>query len=229
MRHLFSFLIVITLFAFTSCKEYKKPETLKPELKQQTILEKVAYAHGFEHWKTIQQLQFTFNVDRGDTHFERTWNWRTKSNDVLLMSEKDTVAFNRKKIDSVSTKADGAFINDKFWLLAPFNLVWNKANITYTHLEKSEAPISKKPMQKLTIVYGNEGGYTPGDAYDFYFEDDYLIKEWIFRKSNAEEPSMTTTWENYTTQNGLKIALDHENADGNFKLYFTNVKTLNKK
>lgn len=224
MRTLLSFLIALTLI--TSCKEDKKQEAPQAEKQQQTILEKVAYAHGLEHWNGVQQLQFTFNVDRGDTHFERTWNWRTKSNDVLMMAEQDTLAYNRKKIDSSSQKANGAFVNDKFWLLAPFNLVWDKANITYEHLEKSEAPISKKPMQKLTIVYGNEGGYTPGDAYDFYFEDDYLIKEWIFRKGNAAEPSMTTTWENYTTQNGLKIALDHKNDKGDFKLYFTNVKSI---
>ena len=48
-------------------------------------------------------------------------------------------------------------------------------------------------MQKLTIVYGDEGGYTPGDAYDFYFGDDHIIKEWVFRKGNATEPSTMTT------------------------------------
>lgn len=224
MRHLLSFLIALTLII--SCKETKKQEAPKPVEKELTILEKVANAHGFENWKDVEQLQFTFNVDRGENHFERTWNWRTKSNDVLMMADKDTLAYNRKKIDSSSQKANGAFVNDKFWLLAPFNLVWDSANITFEHLEKSEAPISKKPMQKLTIVYGSEGGYTPGDAYDFYFEADYLIKEWIFRKANAAEPSMTTTWENYTTHNGLKIALDHKNAEGNFKLYFTDLKTI---
>ncbi|MGP1992648.1 hypothetical protein D9V96_012250 [Zobellia laminariae] len=78
-------------------------------------------------------------------------------------------------------------------------------------------------MQKLTVVYKQDGGYTPGDAYDFYFGDDYLIKEWVFRKGNQAEPSMSTTWEDYTDVGGLKVAKMHQNEDGSFKLYFTNL------
>ena len=232
MRKIFTFILAATLIV--SCKETKKEdtatptETQEPAKKELTILDSVANAHGFENWKNTTQLQFTFNVDRDDNHFDRTWNWRTKSNDVLAMTTKDTIAYNRKSMDSIAKKTNAGFINDKFWLIAPFNLVWDKDNITFTTAKNTEAPISKKPMQKLTIVYGNEGGYTPGDAYDFYFEDDYLIKEWVYRKENAAEPSMSTTWENYTEQNGLKIALDHKNAEGNFKLYFTDVKSISK-
>lgn len=233
MRKIFTFILATTLFA--SCKEAKKEEVSTPKdtvvvtpEKELTILDSVANAHGFNNWKNIAQIQFTFNVDRGEDHFDRTWNWRTKSNDVLAMSATDTIAYNRASMDSIAKKTNAGFINDKYWLLAPFNLVWDKDNITFTTIKSEEAPISKKPMRKLTIVYGNAGGYTPGDAYDFYFEDDYLIKEWVYRKENAVEPSMSTTWENYTEQNGLKIALDHKNAEGNFKLYFTDVKSINK-
>ena len=34
--------------------------------------------------------------------------------------------------------------------------------------------------------YLSEGGYTPGDAYDIYFNEDYMIKEWTFRKGNSD-------------------------------------------
>ena len=78
-------------------------------------------------------------------------------------------------------------------------------------------------MQKLTIVYTGEGGYTPGDAYDFYFGDDYLIKEWVFRKGNQAEASLATTWEEYSDFNGLVMSKTHKKAEGNFKLYFTNI------
>ena len=78
-------------------------------------------------------------------------------------------------------------------------------------------------MQKLTIVYANEGGYTPGDAYDFYFEDDFIVREWIYRKSNQEEPSLTTTWEDYVEIGGLKLPQDHKKAEPGFSLNFTNI------
>lgn len=231
---------ILPLFAFlivsSACKTEKKTEgttienteaLTKTEL---TVPEKIAYAHGFENWKKIKQIQFKFNVERGGkVSSGRTWNWRPKTNDVLFMSATDTLAYNRGTLDSISKRTNGGFVNDKFWLLAPFNLIWDKNSYTYTHEAKTEAPISKKTMQRLTVVYANEGGYTPGDAYDYYFEDDYILKEWVFRKSNAEKPSLTTTWENYAEYDGLKIALDHKNADGTFRLFFDGVKTISVK
>lgn len=188
-----------------------------------SILEKVANAHGLENWKNVKEIQFTFNVDRGGELFSRNWVWNTKQGKVTMRSEKDTVSYSRKSVDDTLKETDANFINDKFWLLAPFQLVWDGDNIEHEHTGDSQAPISKKPMQKLTIVYGNEGGYTPGDAYDFYFGDDHIIQEWVFRKANQPEPSMITTFEDYEEVNGLKIAKMHKMGEGNFKLFFTNL------
>ncbi len=214
------FIAVTLVLTLLGCKTDKKQETTEPE-KELNILEKVAYAHGYDNWKDVSRLKFTFNVDRDSSHFERTWLWNTESNDVVLMTREDTISYNRKAVDSIIAKTDGGFINDKFWLLAPYQLVWDHDNFNYRHSESSLAPISNDTLQKLTIVYGNEGGYTPGDAYDFYFGDDYVIQEWVFRKANQEEPSMVTSWEDYKSMEGLDIATMHKMPDSNFQLYFT--------
>lgn len=218
MKHLQLLLIAVL---FIACKTEKKEDTKTTTPKAAlTILEKVAKAHGIDNWNNVNQITFTFNVDRGENHFERVWKWQPKKSIVTL---NDTIEYTRSsKIDSTYIRADQGFINDKYWLLAPFNLVWDK-NITHTHTENQTAPISNKNMHKLTIVYSNEGGYTPGDAYDFYFEDDYIVKEWVFRKANTSEPSMMTTWEDYIDVNGLQIAKTHKNKEGNFTLYFSNI------
>jgi hypothetical protein len=194
----------------------------KKTVQEENILKKVANAHGYQNWKKIKEINFTFNVDRDTSHFERRWGWKTESNDINAISAKDTLRYNWSNMDSTALKTNAGFINDKFWLLAPYQLVWDADNIEHK-IGKEAAPISKKPMHKLTVVYGNEGGYTPGDAYDFYFEDDYIIREWIFRKSNQKEPSMITTFEDYVEINGLKLAKMHKMAEGSFKLYFTDV------
>ena len=214
--------LILLIFLTISCKMEKKEE-VHSEVKELTILEKVANAHGFENWKTISHIKYTFNVDRDSSHFERTWLWEPKTNNVVLTTREDTVRYNRMSMDSTIMKTDGGFINDKFWLLGPFQLVWDQNNFTYEHEATSDAPISKEAMQKLTIVYGSEGGYTPGDAYDFYFGEDYRIKEWVFRKGNQEEPSMITSWEDYKNLNGLHIASMHKMPDSNFMLYFTGI------
>jgi hypothetical protein len=221
MRFL-NFLIIPVLVLLFSCKTEQKKDADSINI-EQTVPEKIAYAHGIKNWKNVEEIRFAFNVDRDTTHFERGWIWNIQKNEVTRISQGDTVTYNRSEIDSTIAKVDAGFINDKYWFLAPFNLLWDNGGYSYEVSEKAEAPISKTPMQKLTIVYSSEGGYTPGDAYDFYFEDDYIIKEWSFRKANQKEPNLSTTWEEYIELNGLTISKSHINAEGNIKWYFTNI------
>jgi len=210
-----------------SCKPNttKEDNTIKSATKTLTkgsVAASIAQANGLDHWQKVNTINFTFNVDRGDNHFERSWSWSPKTNDVSLMTAKDTIHYNHKTIDSLSISADQSFINDKFWLLVPFQLVWDHGT-TISEPIKAIAPISKTEMNKISLVYGTEGGYTPGDAYDLYYGEDFILKEWVFRKGNSEIPTMSTTFEKYETFDGIKIAKSHRTADGNFELYFSNI------
>ena len=212
----------MAIIAFNSCKEVKKSEV--PEtITELSIPEKIAFAHGYEHWKKVSEIKFTFNVDRDTTHFERSWIWDTRGNEVTRILQGDTVRYSRSALDSTLFDVDAGFINDKYWLLAPFNLIWDNNSYTYEYEEEAVSPMGQQTLQKLTIVYGGEGGYTPGDAYDIYFDKDYIIREWVFRKGDQENPSMITSWEGYTTMNGLLISQTHRRDDGTFVLSFTDV------
>lgn len=200
------------LALLTSCKQKQTSKTVKKDL---TVAEKIAHAHGFENWKNVSEIQFSFNK-------KRNWIWQPKTDDVTLITEKDTINYNRKSIDSLSKKADRAFINDKFWLLIPFQLVWD-AGTTITEPIKEIAPISNVEMNKITILYGSEGGYTPGDAYDIYFGDDNIIKEWAFRKGNKPKAGLINTFENYKDFNSIKIAQDHKRSKGDWNLTLTDI------
>ena len=204
---------ILTVLIFIGCKQ--KSETKQP-VKEVSIAEKIANAHGFENWKNVSEIHFTFNK-------KRSWIWQPKTDDVTLTTEKDTIIYNRKSIDSLSQKADRGFINDKFWLLIPFQLVWDSGT-TISDPIKEIAPISNTEMNKITLLYSSEGGYTPGDAYDIYFEDDYIIKEWAFRRGNKPKAGLTNTFENYQDYNGIKIALDHKNGKGDWNLTLTDIK-----
>jgi hypothetical protein len=213
-----TFLVLCAFITLISCKKEEK----KKVIKELSIAEKIANVHGLKNWDKISEIAFTFNVDKDSTHFERSWTWNPKTNDVRLISNIDTIHYNRKNVDSISIKADQGFINDKFWLLAPFQLVWDSGT-TISEPIQEKAPISETLLNKITLVYAIEGGYTPGDAYDFYYDDNYRIKEWVYRKGNAEAPSMITSFENYKDFNGIKIALKHIKKGENWNLNFTNI------
>ncbi|APY12066.1 hypothetical protein BWZ22_12870 [Seonamhaeicola sp. S2-3] len=184
--------------------------------KEPTVTQKIANAHGFENWDKVTNISFTFGE-------KRSWKWSVKTNDIILTTKEDTISYNQSALDSTSLKADRAFINDKFWLLIPFQLVWDKT-ASVSEMAKETAPISKTLMNKITITYPNNGGYTPGDAYDIFFDDDYIIKEWIFRRGNTKEPSLINSFENYQNFNGIKIAQNHKTPDGKQVAKLTHIK-----
>jgi hypothetical protein len=140
-----------------------------------------------------------------------------------MMTATDTVRYKRSEMDSTQLKADQAFINDKYWLLAPYQLVWDQRNSTLSEKSSQIAPISGDTLNMLSITYSNDGGYTPGDAYDFYFGKDFTVKEWVFREANDSVATMTNTWEDYEDFNGIKIAKMHKDTTGGFEVYYTGI------
>ncbi len=212
-------LCVISILIFLiSCKKETTTDL--------SVAEKIANAHGFKNWEKVTAIRFTFNVDQGSNHYNRQWKWEPKKNRVTIDENKETAfSYNTSKIDSISVRTDEGFINDKFWLLAPFNLVWDES-ITISQPVKDTTLISKIIANKITILYPEKGGYTPGDAYDFYYDDDYIIKEWTYRKGNSKTPSLTTKWENYKVFNGIKMATSHKRQNPNWHLYFTNIEVV---
>ncbi|WP_178987543.1 hypothetical protein [Winogradskyella schleiferi] len=220
------YISLICLLLVSACKSDKSETTktiITDKSKELTVAEKIAYSHGFENWKNVEEVQFTFKVDRDTIKGKgRSWVWNPKDEKVQMESDETTVAYVRNKMDSTDISTDSAFINDKFWLLVPFQLVWD-TSATISESKKAEAPISKTNMNMITLTYPKEGGYTPGDAYDIFYDNDYIIKEWVFRKGNAEKPTMVTTFENYKNYNGIKIATDHKMEGGNWNLNFTDV------
>lgn len=228
-------IILIASITIISCKEDKKNTTTKPkpvkdeivekEFTPTTEAEKIAYANGFEDWEKVEKIDFTFNVDRnGERVSSRTWSWKPITNYVKMSSALDTLTYERSTVlDSTASQADKGFINDKFWLLTPYQLLWDEGATITVHKD-TISPLLERSLHKLTIVYDNKGGYTPGDAYDFYYDDKYVIREWVYRNGNRSEPSMNTTFEAYQTYQGLNIATEHKDKSGSLNIYFTDIK-----
>ncbi len=211
-----AFLILISVAA---CKD--KPQNT-PTGKELSISENIAFAHGFELWDKVEQIDFRFNIDRDTAHYFRSWAWKPRTGDVTYMTATDTLRYNRNSVDSLSVAIDQRFVNDKYWLMVPFQLMWDDG-LSVSDPVKEVSPIMEKELNKITLTYSGDGGYTPGDAYDLYFNDSFMIEEWIFRKGNSKEPSLTNTFENYKDFNGIKLATEHKRPGSSWNLNFTDI------
>lgn len=191
-----------------------------------TLPFKVAKAYGFENFDQINSIAYTWNVQRDSVNvLSRDWKWNIKDSTVYY-SGPDTTFTYSLTADSLP-KQDGGFINDKYWLMMPFQLAWD-TGYTYETLENVPSPIAGANSTKLTILY-NSGepaasgmGYTPGDAYDLYLNDDFMITEWVFRRGNGPE-GRAMTWENVQSFGPVKFATDHANDAGQRFIWFTNI------
>lgn len=208
---------VCTLF-FTGCKNQGEQGA---EDKDQPVTTRVAYAYGYENWENVNRLDFTFNVKVNDSlRSQRSWSWYPKDNKVELTEKGETRVYTRDGDLAENEKdLDQKFINDTYWLLFPFQLIWS--DYEFEHNRQAVTPISQQEMEHLKIMYPAEGGYTPGDTYHLYLQEDYMIREWIYESSNGRR--MATTWEDHKTFNGITIAQMHKSEDGSFQLFFTDI------
>ncbi len=218
MRNLF--LSPVLFLLIISCTNSNEDASAESKLSD---IEKIAQAHGIDKFNNIKKLHYTFNVARDSLLVSRSWIWNKESGEITMINNEDTVTYFQADITEDLKKVDHRFINDKYWLLFPFQLVWD-SNMTYENFGSQTAPVSGKQLTKLTIQYGAEGGYTPGDAYDLYLDENWIIREWEFRRSGKEPPGSAITWEGYTDISGIKVATNHLRKEGNFRLYFSNIK-----
>ena len=186
-----------------------------------TVGERIAKAHGFDSFSDVTELKYTFNVQRDTLLFGRSWQWEPQSGDIVYSRDEERIEFNQfSDMDDEMKRIDHRFINDKYWLLFPFQLVWD-TDVSYIQEENKPAPISGEVSHHVIVSYSANGGYTPGDVYELFCDDDWIIREWIFRRGGEAEPSIICTWEGYQEMNGMMIATDHRNQDGSFRLFFT--------
>jgi len=215
------FIIPFTFILIIACKNDRNNKS--SEIDSLTTAQKIANVHGFEKWHKVKSFAFTFGGKKDDPQSGRSWVWNPKTNDISLRNGDETITFNRNNMDSTTVKIDKAFINDKFWALIPFQLIWDKG-ATISEKISAHSPVKNEVCFKITITYPNEGGYTPGDAYDIYFNHDYIIREWSYRKANSPEPTLSNTFENYKDFNGLLIAQEHKKSEGDWNLLLRNIK-----
>jgi len=217
---------ITTIALFLLCLP-SQSEDLTP--KESVIGQKIARTYGIEHFDEILELKYTFNAKIGKKTINRSWVWVPKDNQVTYIEDDGTtqaLTYNRENISDKSDsikEVDSKFINDQYWLLFPFHLAWDEGIRIEVEDEKMNLPIGSGVTTKVRVIYPDAGGYTPGDVYELYLDENYMILEWIYRRGGSEDPTRITTWEDNTQFGPITISLNHLGPDENFRVWFSNV------
>jgi hypothetical protein len=183
------------------------------------ICEQIAKTYGLDSFPQVEQIRYTWNAE-GAFNVSRSWVWEPKTDRVSYdgpdkAGKPVKVTYLRSQLASqpavVREVVDAAFINDKYWLLFPFQLAWD----TSAKVEDKGAaklPMTKGPAKRVVVTYPAEGGYTPGDAYELFVGKDNRIHEWIFRRGGSAKPTLIASWADYKKAGPLLISTDHRGA-----------------
>ena len=215
-----SILLMLSITAACSTVDNKAGEA--------DIRQKVAEAYGIQSFGQIEQMRYTFNVQAGDKYVSRSWVWQPKMDEVTFTagSNAQPTTYSRKKISTSAPddlkKIDGWFINDNYWLLFPIRVAWDK-QAKVDDLGLKNLPIGEGNSRCLVVSYPPEGGYTPGDVYELYLDDSFRITQWIYRKGGSAVPTNVATWDDYRQVGPLVLALNHQWANKNVRIWFSKV------
>jgi hypothetical protein len=187
------------------------------------IADQIAKTYGLDSFGQIEAIRYTFNIDFPGLKASRTWTWEPKADRVTYEAKDKAgnpvkVTYVRSQLasqpDNVKKEIDPGFVNDQYWLVFPFHVVWD------TGAEVEDAGMHKLPLGKgsarLVRVKYSSGGYTPGDTWELYVGPDNRVKEFVFHHGGSVKPSLVkATWAGYKKAGPLLVSTDHRGtADG---------------
>ena len=197
------------------------------------IAEQLAKTYGLEAFGHIEAIRYTFNAQFPGVDVSRAWVWQPQTDQVSYEGkDKDGKPVQGTYVRSqlhgepanVQDEIDPAFVNDQYWLVLPFHVVWDGANVEDTGRQK--LPLGQGSARRVVVQYASEGGYSPGDTWELYVGSDNRVEELVYRRGGPQKPRVVVaTWAGYKKAGPLLISTDHRGtADGEpLRVFFSDV------
>jgi hypothetical protein len=236
-RHFVSFgrLAMIRLLAFTvSVLVLAAPSQAQ---ERPAVFQQMFKAYGFESFGQVEKIRYTFNLELSGLNLSRSWEWEPKT-DLISYDGKDKdgapvkLTYRRSQLgsqsDAVKNEIDPAFSNDNYWLLFVLHISWD-GNATVTDEGTQKLPLGNGSAKRVVVKYPSEGGYAPGDTWEFFVGADNRIEEFVYHGGGPgvqQRPRLlTATYADYKKAGPLLISMDHRGtADGKpVRVFFSDV------
>ncbi len=148
---------------------------------------------GFD---TLSIIKFTYPGGR-------SYDWSKAENTVQVKWKENDVFLNlNEPVDEFSTlqyEAYEYFINDSFWLVAPFKVRDDGVMRSTVKVDDGRG---------LLVTY-TSGGVTPGDSYLWIIDENGFPKAWKLWTSNVPIGGLKIGWGGWTEKQGVWFSLFH--------------------
>ena len=182
---------------------------------------------GTSAWDKSRELRFDFVVENeGKVAGRRSHAWDRYTGDYRLTgtdpsgapyavyfnvnTKQGKVYVNGKsaegeEADKLLKGAYARYINDTYWLLAPWKVFDPGVNLTY----EGEKPCPKGgSCDILKLSFGENVGMTPKDVYWLWVtRDGRKMIQWQYVLKGADEPPTTVEWIDWKTINGMALSM----------------------
>jgi hypothetical protein len=181
------------------------------------IAEQIAKAYGLDSFGQIEAIRYAWNVDSPNGKVSRSWEWSPKTDTVSYAGEDKEgkpvkVSYQRSQLssqsDAIKNEIDPAFMNDQYWLLLPFHVLWDGPTVTSEGNNK--LPLGDGSAERVVVKYPSEDGYQPGDTWDLYIGADNRIQEIAYHRRGSKPPKLViATYADYKKAGPLLFSADH--------------------
>ena len=148
---------------------------------------------GFD---TLRMIKFTYPGGH-------SYEWNRAENYVNVSWEENNVYLDlerrKDEFDRLEYQAYEYFINDTFWLIAPYKV--RDTGVVRSTVEVDEG-------RGLLVTY-TMGGVTPGDSYLWIIDDKGFPKAWKIWTSNVPIGGLEFGWGGWVEKGGVWFSLFH--------------------
>lgn len=115
------------------------------------------------------------------------------------------VITNKHALKDFAERANGAWVNDSYWLVLPYKL--RDPGVALKHMG-TRPMLDGRDADVLRLTYDGDTGLTPHNMYDVYVaKDSGLVGQWdFFRDAANDEPNFQLPWTNWKRYGGIVLS-----------------------
>src|SRR6516164_9728685 len=138
------------------------------------IIEKLAKTYGLDSFGQIDAIRYAFKAEAPGIDLSRSWIWEPKTDQVTYEGKDKSgkpvkVTYLRSQLGSQSAEVkadiDPGFLNDNYWLILPFHIVWD-TDATVKDARVQNLPLWEGSAEQVAVRYPSNGGYSRGDTWE---------------------------------------------------------------